>query len=89
MTQTTMQPSQPLADARAKTEEVQNQLEVASAELNLTNDAFERHLPPEVREGDVGWALGQNAEIERKVQKAAQELEEVVELINQAEDRPA
>lgn len=87
MTQTTPQDPPTLADARAKTEKVQNELEVATAELNLTNNAFERHLPPEVREGDVGWALGQNAEIERKVQKAAEELEEVVELIAQAEDR--
>jgi hypothetical protein len=89
MTQTTNPTSQPLADARAKTEKVQNELEVATADLSLTNDAFERHLPPEVREGDVGWALGQNAEIERKVQKATEDLEEVVELIAQAEERPA
>jgi len=86
MTRMPPQASQPLADARAKTEKVQNDLEVATAELNLTNKAFDRHLPPEVREGDVGWAIGQNAEIERKVQKATEELEQVAELLAQAED---
>lgn len=70
--------------AKSKTEEVQRDLEVASAELGLTHGALERELPPEVKKGDVAWALRQNAVLERKVQQAAEELEEVTELLEQA-----
>jgi hypothetical protein len=34
----------------------------------------------------VAWAIRQNAELERKVQQAAEELEEVAELLEQAKD---
>lgn len=73
--------------ARSKTDQVQRELEVASAELGLTNGALERELPPEVKTGDVAWAIRQNAELERKVQQAAEELEEVSELLEQAQAR--
>ena len=76
--------SAPLEQARSKTDQVQRDLEVASAELGLTHGALERELPPEVKEGDVAWALNQNKELERKVQQAAEELEEVNELLEQA-----
>jgi hypothetical protein len=72
--------------ARSKTDQVQRDLEVASAELGLTHGALERELPPEVKKGDVAWAIRQNAELERKVQQAAEELEEVAELLEQAKD---
>lgn len=71
--------------ARSKTEEVQRELEVASAELGLTHGALERELPAEVKTGDVAWAIRQNAMLERKVQQAAEELEEVTELLQQAQ----
>jgi hypothetical protein len=70
--------------ARSKTDQVQRDLEVASAELGLTHGALERELPPEMKKGDVAWAIRQNAELERKVQQAAEELEEVAELLEQA-----
>lgn len=73
--------------ARSKTDQVQRELEVASAELGLTHGALERELPPEVKTGDVAWAIRQNAELERKVQQAAEELEEVSELLEQAQAR--
>ena len=73
-----------LQAAKSKTEEVQRDLEVASAELGLPHGALERELPPEVKKGDVAWALHQNAVLERKVQQAAEELEEVTELLEQA-----
>ena len=72
--------------ARSKTDQVQRDLEVASAELGLTHGALERELPPEVKKGDVAWAIRQNAVLERKVQQAAEELEEVAELLEQAKD---
>ena len=74
--------------ARTKTEQVQRDLEVASAELGLTHGALERELPPEAKKGDVAWAIRQNAELERKVQQAAEDLEQVAELLDQAQDRP-
>lgn len=72
--------------AKTKTDQVQRDLEVASAELGLTHGALERELPKEVKKGDVAWAIRQNAALERKVQQAAEELEEVTELLQQARD---
>lgn len=77
--------TQSLDTARDKTDQVQRDLEVASAELGLTHGALERHLPAETRkQGDIAWAIRQNAALERKVQQAAEELEEVTELLDQA-----
>ena len=76
-----------LEAARSKTEDVQRDLEVASAELGLTHGALERELPAHVKNGDVAWALHQNAVLEKKVQQAAEELEEVTELLEQAQGR--
>jgi len=81
----TQVPSQPvLQQARSKTDQVQRDLEVASAELGLTHGALERELPPHVKKGDVAWAIHQNRVLEKKVQQAAEELEEVTELLDQA-----
>lgn len=78
-------PSHPAIDAaKSKTDQVQRDLEVASAELGLTHGALERELPPGVKKGDVAWAIHQNKVLERKVQQAAEELEEVTELLDQA-----
>ena len=84
MTQEESGPQQTLEAARAKTEEVQQELEVASAELGLAHGALERHLPQDARSGDVTWAIEQTAALERKVQQAADDLEQVAELIEQA-----
>jgi hypothetical protein len=77
-----------LEHAKTKTEEVQRELEVASAELGLTHGALDRQLPADVkRQSDVAWAIRQNAELERKVQQAAEDLEQVTELLEQAQAR--
>ena len=82
-------PSQPVIDqAKSKTDQVQRDLEVASAELGLTHGALERELPPGVKKGDVAWALHQNKVLEKKVQQAAEELEEVTDLLDQAKKPP-
>lgn len=81
----TQVPSHPvLQEARSKTDQVQRDLEVASAELGLTHGALERELPEHVKNGDVAWAIAQNKALEKKVQQAAEELEEVTELLDQA-----
>ncbi|MDB5860592.1 MAG: hypothetical protein JWQ76_4281 [Ramlibacter sp.] len=79
----------PLEEARARTDAVQRELEVASAELGLAHGALERHLPPAQRHADVAWAIRQNAVLERKVQQAADELEQVTELLEQAQQAAA
>lgn len=71
----------PLEDARDKTGNVQRELEVAGAEIGLAKEALDRHLPPEVKEGDVAWAIGQNAAVEQKLDDAVEELEQVTELL--------
>jgi hypothetical protein len=84
MTPAATLPHEQLQQAREKTEEVQLDLEVASAELGLTHGALERHLPPDGRCDDVAWAIAQNAALERKVQQAADELEQVTDLLERA-----
>jgi len=81
------QPPNPnIQQARSKTEEVQRELEVASAELGLTHGALEREIPQSVKQKeDVAWAIRQNAALERKVQQAAEDLEQVTELLEQAQ----
>jgi hypothetical protein len=75
-----------LESAKTRTGQVQRELEIASAELGLTHGALQRELPPDVKkQRDVAWAIAQNKELERKVQKAADELEEVTELLEQAQ----
>jgi hypothetical protein len=80
---------QPLDEATTRTGQVVRELEVASAELGLTHGALERHLPPEVKTGDVAWAIRQNAALEQKVQQAAEELEEVTELLERVKQEVA
>jgi hypothetical protein len=84
---TRMPPHKHIDAAKSKTDQVQRDLEVASAELGLTHGALERELPPDVKTGDVAWAIEQNKVLERKVQQAAEELEEVTELLEQAQGK--
>lgn len=71
-------------DARRKADKVQQDLQVAGAELGLAHDALQEHLPPEAKQGDVAWAIGQNAAVEQKLEEAVEELEEVSELLQDA-----
>ena len=77
-------PGRPLHRARRKTQAVQEQLEVASAELGLTNAVLEHRLPDSVkRSSDVQRALSRNETIEGKVQEAADELQAVTQLLDE------
>ncbi|MEJ5991257.1 hypothetical protein WG902_14740 [Ramlibacter sp. PS3R-8] len=78
-------PTQHIEAAKNRTDKVQQDLEVASAELGLTHGALDRAIPADARHGDIGWAIAQNQILERKVQRAAEELEEVTELLEQAQ----
>jgi phosphoglycerate-specific signal transduction histidine kinase len=69
--------------AKEKTAEIAQDLQLAGAELHLTNTALERQLPESAKQGDVGRALEQNAAIENKVQEAAEELAEVKDLLEE------
>lgn len=77
-------PGRPLYRARQKTSEVREQLEVASAELGLTNSVLGHSLPDSVkRSSEVQRALSQNEAIEGKVQEAADELQVVSDLLQE------
>ncbi len=77
-------PGRPLHRARRKTRAVQEQLEVASAELGLTNAVLGHSLLDSVkRSSDVQRALTQNEAIEVKVQEAANELQVVNDLLQE------
>ena len=73
----------PIDEARERTDKVQRDLRVAGAELGLAHDALEQHVPPESRHEDVAWAIGQNAAVEQKLEEAAEELEQVTELLEE------
>lgn len=73
----------PIEVAREKSVKVQQDLELAGAELQLTNTALERHLPHDARAGDVGRAIAQNVAVEEKVQEAAHDLATVTELLKE------
>ncbi|QJW84904.1 hypothetical protein HK414_18935 [Ramlibacter terrae] len=79
----TNSPATQLDQVSAKTDEVQRELEVASAELGLTHGALDRNLPPHERSEDVARAIAQNEVLERKVAQAAEDPEEVVEMLEQ------
>lgn len=77
-------PGPRLYRARQKTVRVQEQLEVASAELGLTNAVLGHSLPESVKQSrDVKRVLIQNEVIEDKVQQAAEELQVVTELLQE------
>ena len=76
-------PGGPIEAAARKTVEIRSQLRVAGAELHLSNAALERHLPPDVKRGDVAHALAQRGAIEEKVMEAADELSAVRELLDE------
>ena len=71
----------PIHVAKTKTEAVKEELAVASAELHLANTALDRSLPPAQKTGDVRKALDQNETVEKKVNKATDELNHVNELL--------
>lgn len=77
------QSAKPIEAAAHKATAIRKQLQVAGAELHLTNAALERHLPPDVKSGDVAHALAQRDTIEEKVMEAADELSAVRELLDE------
>lgn len=75
-------PTRPIERAAAKTAEVQQELAVAEAELHLTNTVLGRALPDPEKQGDVRKAVEQNSAIEERVGEAAEELQEVRDLLH-------
>ncbi|CAN5745761.1 hypothetical protein BH11PSE7_BH11PSE7_27930 [soil metagenome] len=72
--------------ARSKTEKVKNSLVVAGAELALTHEVLTDALPDEaINDAVVARALEQNLEVEDKVQKAADELVAVTQMLKAEE----
>lgn len=73
----------PLHRARRKTGKVRQDLQVAGAELGLAHEALEQQLPPKAKQGDVAWAIGQNQAVGQKLEDAAEELQEVNDLLQE------
>ncbi len=79
------EPQKPIEQAAARTSQVQQDLAVAEAELSLTNTVLGRAGEHDARESgeDVRKAVQQSAVIEEKVGGAAEELQEVTELLQE------
>lgn len=73
----------PIQQARDKTREVRQELELAGAELQLTTTILQRALPPRQQAGDVRKAIDQNGAVAANVAEAAGELAEVEALLQQ------
>lgn len=71
----------PIEEAASKTAQIQQDLVIAEAELELTNTVLGRALPQVAANDDVKKAVAQNASIEEKVGEAAQDLQQVKELL--------
>lgn len=71
----------PIEEAANRTAQIQQELSIAEAELQLTNTVLGRAAPPAQQEDDVGKAVAQNVVIEEKVGEAAGDLQEVTELL--------
>ena len=79
-------PHPTIEQAKDRTTEVQRELEVASAELGLTHGALDLALEFGVlaqRPGDVALLLHFGRDV--ALQRAAEDLEEVAELLEQAQ----
>ncbi len=73
----------PIAAVTAITAQIKDDLEVAGAELHLTNTVLDRSLPQSAKQGDVARALEQNTVIEEKVQTAVEDLKVVTQLLHE------
>ena len=73
----------PIEHAKAKAGNVQEELLVAGAELHLANTVLKKSLPEQDKKGDVAKALAQHATVEEKVTHAAEELEQVTDLLDE------
>jgi hypothetical protein len=78
---TATEPPKPIEEAAAKTAQIQQELLVAEAELQLTNTVLGRAKLPPQQEDDARKAVAQNVVIEEKVGEAAEDLQEVTELL--------
>ncbi len=73
----------PIQQARDRTRDVREELEVAGAELQLTTAILERELPSQHKDGDVRKAIEQNGAVAANVAEATEELAEVEALLAQ------
>lgn len=71
----------PIQQAKDKTREVRQELELAGAELQLTTTILERALPSQQKVGDLRKAMDQNDVVAANVAVATEELAEVEALL--------
>jgi hypothetical protein len=77
----------PIEHAKAKAEDVHEQLQIAGAELHLANTMLKKELPAREKKGDVAKALAQHTTAEEKITHAAEELGQVTELLEEEVSR--
>lgn len=73
----------PIQQAKDKTREVREGLELTGAELQLTTTILEREVPPQQKHGTLRKAIDQNGAVAANVAEAAEELAEVEALLAQ------
>lgn len=73
----------PIEHAELRARKVREGLELAGAELHLTNTILERELPPEHKQGDVRKAIDRNEAVAGDVAEARDELQHVEALLAQ------
>lgn len=64
-------------------DKVLQDLQVAGAELHLTNTVLDQHLPDDAEAVELRRALSQNMVLEEKVQDAAADLAETTQLLGE------
>jgi hypothetical protein len=74
-----------LADAIQKTDRVQDELEEAAGVLNVTNAVLSQSMSTAQAVAEMARAAKQNVAAEAKVQGAAEELENVKEMLQDAQ----
>lgn len=78
----------PIQQAKDKTREVREDLELAEAELQLTTTIMERAVQPPDKGGDLRKAIDRNGAIAANVAEATEELAEVEALLeHEVEER--
>ena len=70
-----------VASAKSKTEKVQEDIQLAEAELHLANLVITDKLAESVSDADLAQAVTQNEQVEEKLRDAGEELKLVTDLL--------
>ncbi len=74
-----------VASAKRKTEKVQEDIQLAEAELHLSNLVITDKLADSVSDADLARAVSHNEQVEEKLRDASDELQAVTDLLGSEE----